>query len=135
MADGGNPEETIATPISVLWDGILSVPIVGIIDSMRGQQIMDDMLQAVKDTEAKVIILDILGVPAVDSAVASHLIKITKATRLMGCKCIVCGISPAIAQTMVHLGIDLGDVVTVSRLRDGVKVAFDQLDLRVVRVS
>ncbi len=134
MTDETTYDDAPATPIAILWDGILSVPLVGVIDSKRGQDIMDDMLRAIKQTGAKVVLLDIMGVPAVDSAVASHIIKMTKATRLMGCTCVVSGISPAIAQTMVHLGIELGDVVTVSKLRDGFKVALDHLGLSVVKI-
>ncbi|WP_282433949.1 STAS domain-containing protein [Marinobacter caseinilyticus] len=107
------------------------LPIVGVVDSQRAQTIMDSMLSKVAETEARVVILDIEGVETVDTAVANHLIKITQATQLMGCTCIVSGISPAIAQTLVQLGIPLTTVVTRATLRDAVLYAFQTLGLDV----
>jgi len=123
---------SMATPVTSIWDGVLLLPIIGTIDSARAQEIMDVMLQKIQTTESKVILLDILGVATVDSAVAQHIIKITKATKLMGCRCVVTGISSQIAQSLVHLGLDLGDVVTSSTLKNGLIYAFDHLKLRVV---
>lgn len=117
--------------MTVLWDGILMLPIVGTIDSKRSQDIMEVILNKIADTGAKVIILDILGVSGIDSAVASHLIKITQATKLMGCPCVLTGVSPEIAQTVVHLGLPLGDIITKATLKDGLSVALDQLDLEI----
>src|SRR5687767_6005624 len=96
--------ETTTTPVNILWDGILLIPISGMMDSSKAQSIMESMLEKILETEAKTIILDILGVAAVDSAVANHILKMSKATKLMGCDCLISGISPAIAQTLVHLG-------------------------------
>ena len=121
----------ISTPVIKLWDRILILPVVGVVDSFRAQQMMDTMLKRITETSSKVIILDIQGVAAVDTAVANHLIKIAKATRLMGCKCIISGISPAVAQTIVHLGIDLGAVATVSNLQEALAEAFAMLHLEV----
>lgn len=121
----------ISTPAIKLWDGIVILPVVGVIDSLRAQQMMNAMLAKIMETSAKVIILDIQGVVAVDTAVANHLIKITKATKLMGCKCIISGISPAVAQTIVQLGVDLGDVNTNSTLSDALKEAFIMLKITV----
>jgi len=123
------------TPVTVLWDGILMLPVSGIVDSKRAQEIMEAMLNKIVDTQSKVIILDVLGVPTVDSAVANHIIKMTKATKLLGCKCIITGISAEVSQTLVHLGIDLGDVVTRSTLAMGVEVAFDITGLEVNTVK
>jgi len=123
---------SMATPVTSIWDGVLLLPIIGTIDSARAQEIMDTMLEKIQQAEAKVILLDILGVATVDSAVAQHLIKITKATKLMGCNCVVTGISSQIAQSLVHLGLDLGDVVTSSTLKNGLTHAFEHLNLRVV---
>jgi len=123
---------SMATPVTSLWDDVLLLPIVGTIDSNRAQDIMEVMLNKIQTTEAKVILLDILGVASVDSAVAQHLIKITKATQLMGCRCIITGISSEIAQALVHLGLDLGDVQTSSTLRSGLVYAFESLELKVV---
>jgi len=119
------------TPVTLLWERVLMLPIVGIVDSQRAQTIMDSMLTKVAETESRVVILDIEGVETVDTAVANHLIKITQATQLMGCTCIVSGISPAIAQTLVQLGIPLSSVVTRATLRDAVLYAFNTLGLDV----
>ena len=98
--------EELSTPVNILWENVLMVPIFGVLDSKRSQDLMETVLTKIVETGFKTIILDILGVVTVDSAVANHLIKITKATKLMGCGCIISGISPAIAQTLVHLGIE-----------------------------
>jgi len=123
---------SMATPVTTVWDDVLLLPIVGTIDSARAQDIMEAMLAKIQQIEAKVILFDISGVATVDSAVAQHLVKITKATQLMGCRCVVTGISPEIAQSLVHLGLDLGDVVTSSTLKNGVEYAFEHLGLKVV---
>jgi rsbT co-antagonist protein RsbR len=127
----------ISTPAIKLWDGVVILPVVGLVDSERAQQMMDTMLIKITETSARVIILDIQGVAAVDTAVANHLIKITKATRLMGCQCIISGISPAVAQTLVQLGIDLGDVITKSTLKDALSNALSimALEIRPTRVA
>ena len=117
----------MSTPVMRLWDSILLLPIVGLVDSKRVQLIMETVLQKILDYQAKVIILDIQGVPAVDSAVANHLIKVTKATRLMGCTCIVTGISPEISQALVNLGIELTDILTQSTLKDGVSTSLEKV--------
>ena len=124
-----------ATPVNIVWEGILLVPIFGIIDSKKAQSIMETMLTKILDTESKTIILDILGVAAMDSAIANHILKISKATRLMGCECIVSGISPSIAQTLVHLGVELGQVVTRATLKDALQFAFKSagLELKEIR--
>jgi rsbT co-antagonist protein RsbR len=125
----------ISTPAIELWDRVLVLPVLGVIDSMRAQQMTDTMLNKIKETSSKVIILDIQGVAAVDTAVANHLIKITKATRLMGCQCIISGISPAVAHTIVQLGIDMGDVKTNSTLREALVDSFAMLDFEVTGVK
>jgi len=126
-----NAIATLATPITILWKNILLLPIVGIVDSKRGQEIMETMLARIQEFEAKVIILDILGVAIVDSGVANHLLKISNATKIMGCNCIITGISPSIAQSLVHLGVDLKDIITRTSLKDGVEMAFGILGLEV----
>jgi rsbT co-antagonist protein RsbR len=120
----------MSTPVTAIWDRILMLPIVGIIDSKRSQDIMNSMLEKISETRSKVIILDISGVAVVDTAVANHLIKITKATNLMGCECIVSGLSPAIARTIVELGIDVSTVRTTATLRDALSIAFDATGLQ-----
>ena len=122
----------ISTPAIKLWDRIVILPVVGVVDSLRAQQMMNTMLKKIMETAAKVIILDIQGVAAVDTAVANHLIKIAKATKLMGCRCIISGISPAVAETLVELGIDLGEISTNSTLQDALSDAFARLNQMVV---
>ena len=102
------------------------MPVIGIIDSLRGQTMLEEILQNIATTNSRVVILDILGVETVDSAVANHLIKITQATRLMGCECVISGISPAIAQTITQLGIPLEGVTTRSKLKDAVALAYER---------
>ncbi|MEQ8338987.1 MAG: STAS domain-containing protein [Cyclobacteriaceae bacterium] len=120
-------------PIHALWDNILFIPIHGIIDSKSGQDIMDSILMKIHETSAKVIILDILGVDTVDSAVANHLIKITAATELMGSTCIISGISPHVAQTIVGLGLDLGPVETQSNLRAAFEQALIMINMEIIK--
>lgn len=129
MTSASNIPMEIYTPVTLLWDRVLMLPIVGVVDSQRAQSIMDAMLARISETEARVVILDIEGVETVDTAVANHLIKITQATQLMGARCIVSGISPAIAQTLVQLGIPLTDIVTRATLRDAVYYALQTLGL------
>lgn len=122
-------------PVTLLWDRVLMISLSGVIDSMRAQATMNTMLTRIEETESRIIIMDILGVEAVDTAVANHLIKITQASRLMGCTCVVSGISPEIAQTLVQLGIPLGDVVTRVTMRDALVYAFQIMGLEVKPVS
>lgn len=119
----------ISTPAIKLWDRITILPVVGVVDSLRAQQMMNTMLNKIMETSSKVIILDIQGVAAVDTAVANHLIKIAKATKLMGCSCIISGISPAVAETLVQLGVELGDIATNSTLQDALSDAFRMMNL------
>ena len=125
----------MSTPVMQLWDNILLLPVVGLVDSKRVQLIMETALQKILDYQAKLLILDIQGVPAVDSAVANHLIQITKATRLMGCTSIVTGISPEISQALVNLGIDLGDIQTKATLKDGVSFSLANLGMKLQQIN
>ena len=121
----------ISTPVIRVWDGILALPIIGTLDSARTQVVMENLLQEIVNTGSSIAILDISGVPAVDSLVAQHLIKTVSATRLMGAECIISGIRPEIAQTVVHLGIDLSNIVTKATLASALKYAFSLLQLEV----
>lgn len=120
--------QEISTPVIKVWDGILALPIIGTLDSSRTQMVMESLLQEIVDSGSTVAILDISGVPAVDSLVAQHLIKTVSATRLMGAECIISGIRPEIAQTVVHLGIDLSDIITKSTLASALKSALTLLN-------
>jgi rsbT co-antagonist protein RsbR len=122
----------ISTPVIRVWDGILALPIIGTLDSSRTQVVMENLLQEIVESGSSIAILDISGVPTVDSLVAQHLIKTVSATRLMGAECIISGIRPEIAQTVVHLGIDLSTVITKATLASALKAAFNMLRLQVV---
>lgn len=117
----------ISTPVIQVWDGILVLPIIGTLDSARTQVVMENLLMKIVDTESTIAVLDISGVPAVDSLVAQHLIKTVSATRLMGAECIISGIRPEIAQTVVHLGIDLSQINTKASLAHALRFAFGLL--------
>ncbi|MFJ4949797.1 STAS domain-containing protein [Streptomyces sp. NPDC088760] len=123
----------VATPVISLWEGVVAVPLIGTLDSARSQVVMESLLQAVVEQRARYAILDITGVPTVDSLVAQHLMKTVAAARLMGAECIVSGIRPAIAQTIVHLGIDLSPVLTRSSLADALAYALARQGIEISR--
>jgi rsbT co-antagonist protein RsbR len=122
----------LSTPVVSLWDGILALPLIGTLDSARTQVVMESLLQRIVDTGSLIAILDITGVPTVDTLVAQHLLKTVAAARLMGADCIISGIRPQIAQTIVHLGVDLNTVTTKATLADAFKVALTRTGLCVV---
>lgn len=123
IAASSNALMEMSTPVTPIWEGILLLPLLGIMDSSRTQDIMNKTLAEIAKTRAKVFVLDISGVSAMDTAVANQLIKITKATQLMGCETIISGVSPAIARTLVELGVSIGEVKTTSTLRDSFELA------------
>lgn len=125
----------ISTPVIRVWEGIVALPIIGTLDSARTQVVMESLLQEIVDTGSSIAILDISGVPAVDSLVAQHLMKTVSATRLMGAECIISGIRPEIAQTIVHLGIDLTNIYTKSSLASALRFAFQYLNLNVIKTG
>ena len=116
----------LSTPVVTLWDGVLALPMIGTLDSARTQVVMETLLQRIVDSGADIAILDITGVPTVDTLTAQHLLKTVTAARLMGAECIISGIRPQIAQTIVHLGVDLGDVTTKATLADAFRVALSR---------
>ena len=116
----------LSTPVVKLWDGILALPMIGTLDSRRTQVVMESLLQRIVDTGSEIAIIDITGVPTVDTLVAQHLLKTVTAIRLMGADCIISGIRPQIAQTIVHLGLDLQGVVTKANLADALKLALSR---------
>jgi rsbT co-antagonist protein RsbR len=125
----------LSTPVVKLWDGILALPIIGTLDSSRTQVVMEELLQTVVATNSKFAIIDITGVPTVDTLVAQHLLKTITAARLMGAECIISGVRPQIAQTIVHLGINLEDVVTKAKLSDAFALALHKSGRTVVRIA
>jgi rsbT co-antagonist protein RsbR len=122
----------LSTPVVSLWDGILAVPLIGTLDSARTQIVMESLLTQIVETGAAITIIDITGVPAVDTLVAQHLLKTVAAARLMGADCIISGIRPQIAQTIVHLGVDLTDVITKATLADAIAAALKRVGLKIV---
>jgi rsbT co-antagonist protein RsbR len=121
----------LSTPVVQLWDDILALPLVGTLDSARAQVVMETLLQKIVETEAAIAIIDITGVPTVDTLVAQHLLKTIAATRLMGADAIISGIRPQIAQTIVHLGVDLGEVITKATLADAFAVALKRTGAKI----
>jgi Anti-anti-sigma regulatory factor (antagonist of anti-sigma factor) len=116
----------LSTPVVKLWNNIVALPLVGTLDSARTQVVMETLLEAIVETNSKVAIIDITGVPTVDTVVAQHLLKTVTAARLMGAECIISGVRPQIAQTIVHLGINLLDVTTKATLRDALALALEK---------
>ncbi|HKV52672.1 MAG TPA: STAS domain-containing protein [Gemmatimonadaceae bacterium] len=125
----------LSTPVVKLWDGILALPMVGTLDSARTQIAMESLLARIVETGSDVAILDITGVPTVDTLTAQHLLKTVSAVHLMGAECIISGIRPQIAQTIVHLGVDLGGVVTKATLADAFRFALQQTGRTVTRID
>ncbi|MGJ7566212.1 STAS domain-containing protein [Variovorax sp. GB1R11] len=123
----------LSTPVVKLWDGVLAVPMIGVLDSSRTQMVMEALLEKIVETGSELAIIDITGVPTVDTLVAQHLLKTVTAIRLMGADCIISGIRPQIAQTIVHLGIDLQGVRTKATLADALALALQQTGWRVTR--
>ena len=125
----------LSTPVIKLWHGVLAVPMIGILDSNRTQIVMETLLQKIVETESELAIIDITGVPTVDTLVAQHLLKTVSAIRLMGADCIISGIRPQIAQTIVHLGIDLQGISTKATLADALSLALQRTGWRITRDS
>ena len=125
----------LSTPVVQLWDNILALPLIGTLDSERTQVVMENLLEKVVETGASIAIIDITGVPTVDTLVAQHLLKTVAAARLMGADCIISGIRPQIAQTIVHLGINLADIVTKATLADAFAIALQRTGATVTRLT
>jgi rsbT co-antagonist protein RsbR len=125
----------LSTPVVKLWDGVLALPMIGTLDSQRTQVVMESLLQRIVDTGSEIAIIDITGVPTVDTLVAQHLLKTVTAIRLMGADCIISGVRPQIAQTIVHLGLDLQGVVTKANLADALALALRRLGVTVTKAA
>ena len=125
----------MSTPVTPIWEGILLLPLLGILDSQRTQDVMNKTLAKIAETRSKVFVMDISGVSAMDTAVANQLLKITKATQLMGCETILSGLSPAIARTLVELGVNIGEVRTTATLRDSFELALRAVGVDSTRLT
>ena len=125
----------LSTPVVELWDGILALPMIGTLDSARTQIVMESLLQRLVDTGSEIAIIDITGVPTVDTLVAQHLLKTVTAIRLMGAECIISGIRPQIAQTIVHLGIDLEGIASKATLADALSLALRQRGFTITKTA
>ena len=125
----------LSTPVVQIWDRIICLPLIGTLDSRRTQLMMERLLERIVRTRAEVAILDITGVPTVDTQVANYLIKTVTAVRLLGSTCIITGVGPSIAQTIVHLGIDLTGIITRNQLSDGIKLAFELTRQKVLQIG
>ncbi len=123
----------LSTPVVELWHGVLALPLIGTLDSNRTQVVMQNLLEAIVAKSASIAIIDITGVPTVDTLVAQHLLKTVAAARLMGADCIISGIRPQIAQTIIHLGVDLGNVITKATLADAFQIAMKRLHLTITK--
>ncbi len=135
ISSGAKALMEISTPVTPIWEGILLLPLLGVLDSVRAQDIMDKTLNKIAETRARVFVMDISGVGTMDTAVANQLIKITKATQLMGCETIVSGLSPSIARTLVELGVNVGEVRTTATLRDSFELALRAVDVDPAQLS
>jgi rsbT co-antagonist protein RsbR len=125
----------LSTPVVKIWDGVLTLPLIGTLDSARTQVVMENLLQQIVNTGSRVAIIDITGVPTVDTLVAQHLLKTVSAARLMGAECVISGIRPQIAQTMVHLGVGFADVTTKATMAEGLRHAFRLYGLSVIKTE
>jgi|LQYC01.1.fsa_nt_gi rsbT co-antagonist protein RsbR len=125
----------VSTPVIQVWEEILILPLIGTIDSARAKQIMENLLESIVATKSSIVIMDITGVPAVDTEVANRLLRSMQAAKLMGAECILTGISPQISQTLVHLGVDLSSVISRASLRDGLELAFRKLKVKVTKME
>ncbi|WP_027481283.1 STAS domain-containing protein [Deinococcus pimensis] len=123
----------LSTPVVKVWDGVVALPLIGTLDSERTQIVMETLLQRIVETGSTIAIIDITGVPTVDTLVAQHLLRTVAAAQLMGADCIISGIRPQIAQTIVHLGIDLSGVTTKANLADAIQIAMERTGMRVER--
>lgn len=124
----------LSTPVVKLWDGILALPMIGTLDSARTQIVMESLLQKIVETESQIAIIDITGVPTVDTLVAQHLLKTVTAIRLMGADCIISGVRPQIAQTIVHLGVDLQGITTKANLADALALALKRTGVTFTKI-
>ncbi len=127
--------EELETPVIEVWDGVLALPIIGTVDTARAQAMTERLLQRIVETKSEIVLVDITGVPVVDTAVSRHLLETIAAARLLGAEVLLVGLTSRTAMTLVHLGLDLSGVTTRTTLAKGLELAFDRLGLKVIRVA
>jgi rsbT co-antagonist protein RsbR len=127
--------EELETPVIEVWDGVLALPIIGTVDTARAQAMTERLLQRIVETKSEIVLVDITGVPVVDTAVSRHLLETIAASRLLGAEVLLVGLTSRTAMTLVHLGLDLSGVTTRTTLAKGLELAFDRLGLKVIRVA
>jgi len=127
--------DELETPVIEVWDGILALPIIGTVDTARAQAMTERLLQRIVETKSEIVLVDITGVPVVDTAVSRHLLETIAASRLLGAEVLLVGLTSRTAMTLVHLGLDLSGVTTRTTLAKGLELAFDRLGLKVIRVA
>lgn len=127
--------EELETPVIDVWEGILALPIIGTVDTVRAQSMTEKLLQRIVDTKSEIVILDITGVPVVDTAVCRHLLETISAAKLLGAEVLLVGLTSRTAITLVHLGLDLGGVTTRTTMARGLQLAFERLGLKVVKMT
>jgi len=120
-------QEELMTPVVQVWENILALPIIGVVDSYRAQKTMETLLDKIVETQSEMVIIDITGVASMDTEVANHLVKTVKAASLLGCTCIITGIRPEVAQTMIHLGINFGELITKRDMQEGLKYCLERM--------
>ncbi len=123
--------QELATPSVQLWDGVLTLPIIGVLDSQRTQQMMEVLLDEIVSKEARYVIIDITGVGYVDTKTADHLVKISKAVQLLGSKCIITGMQPEVSNTLVQIGVDLEGLLTMRNIADALRYVFEELEVEI----
>ncbi len=126
-------QEELSTPVTQIWEGILTLPIIGVLDSYRAQQVMETLLNKIVETQSKLVILDVTGVASIDTEVASHIMKTVQAANLLGANCVLTGIRPEVAQTVIHLGLDLENYVTKRDMQEGLKFGLEQIGYEIGR--
>lgn len=120
-------QEELSTPVTQIWDGILTLPIIGVLDSYRAQKIMETLLNKIVETQSELVVLDVTGVATIDTEVASHIMKTAEAANLLGARCVLTGIRPEVAQTIIHLGLDLAKFITKRDLQEGLEFGLEQM--------
>ena len=126
-------QEELSTPVTQIWEGILALPLIGVVDSYRAQRVMETLLNKIVETQSELVIIDVTGVASIDTEVASHIMKTVQAANLLGARCVLTGIRPEVAQTMIHLGLDFERFATKRDMQEGLKFGLEQMGYEIRR--